>query len=230
MRCWRDWLGTLSSTGVRLLQQRAQRCQPVALWRQTLCRHTHTRPGVPGAPNTAPTPSGPPQLRASLTFGPGGLGLPEQRHGGDRPGGGTGPGTGGCPPAGPPALAPRFPLAAGPCPLLSLPAVPLAAESSSPCPGGAGRGGRREKRHLRPYIRTRIPHPHPHPHPTTAPASAAGTRLRRGRCGAARRELWREGAGGAAPHCLAPGRARRRRGRAGRGLLAGAGAVTGLGR
>lgn len=189
MCCWGDWLNSLSSTGVLLLQLPAQRCRPLGWGRQTVCRHAHTRLGVPSAPSRHPPGQAllsfvHPSLRVPVGWGHLSSGAGETH-----PGEGTGRGTGGCPSAESPGLAPLFPLVPGPCPLLSLPAEPLAAESSSPCPGGAGWGGRGEKRHLHPYIRI----PHPHPHPASAPALAAGTRLRRGRSGAAPRA--RSGAG-----------------------------------
>lgn len=184
-------------------------------------------------PKPAPTRPSSPRLRTSLSFSPGGLGLPEQRHGGVSPGARNRPGHGRlplCRAAGAP-----FPLPSGSRPLpAALPpsgAARSGEQLSSGVPWGSGTAWQRRKAasspldpHLHPafHIHTRTPRPQP------------------GRCGAAPRERSCGGRGGSrggstgsrqnAPHCLAPGRAQRRRRSGGRGLLAGAGAVTGLGR
>lgn len=168
------------------------------------------------------------------THKPGGLELPRQRGGQSWRG---------------KELASARKVAPLPCPpVLSLSALrclsvprPLPAARR---PGGAARCGKQlslrcgsrgdgtEKRHLHPYIR--IPHlqpasppapltPQPLPERALAPA---GTGRTRGLAAAA------EGGGSrpAAPRSPAPGTSGLRRGSGRRGLLAGAGAVTGLGR
>lgn len=159
MCCWRDWLSSLSSAGVRLLQQQPSgaSCCPAAA--APLQAHTHTRP----APSRHPPGQCPPQLRASLTFSPGGLGLPEQRHGGDRPGGGNRPGH------------ERLPLWRAPFSFIAALHSGGAAGSGEqhPVPWGSGAGRQRRKEASAPL------HPHPHPASTSTPTPRVRTLARR---------------------------------------------------
>lgn len=148
-------------------------------------------------------------------------GVPRQPLGEGRPGAGGGSaGHGGRPRR----RARRCSLPAWRCPSVPRPLLALPAESSAPLGAGAGRGRDTEKRHLHPHIRT--------PRPA---AAAAGTRLGPAGTGRPRGPAAAAGGEGGAccsPRSPAPGPPGRRcgSGSGGRGLLDGAGAVTGLGR